>query len=200
MRLFLLSLPLLTLGACKDAEAPHGHDENEVITTVVLTFTPTGGGAALEFTWADPEDDGSPVIDDVTLSDAADYDLTIQFINELASPSEDITEEVADESDEHQVFVLGSAVQGPATGDSAGAVITHSYDDTDGNGDPIGLANSVETIMPGSGDLQIVLRHLPPENDSPVKTATLADDVATGGLSAIGGSTDADVTFDLTVE
>jgi hypothetical protein len=200
MRLFLLSLPLLTLGACKDAEAPHGHDENEVITTVVLTFTPAGGGAALEFTWADPEDDGSPVIDDVTLSDAADYDLTIQFINELASPSEDITEEVADESDEHQVFVLGSAVQGPATGDSAGAVITHSYDDTDGNGDPIGLANSVETIMPGSGDLQIVLRHLPPENDSPVKTATLADDVATGGLSAIGGSTDADVTFDLTVE
>lgn len=200
MRLFLLSLPLLALGACKDAEDPHGHDENEVITTVVLTFTPTGGGGSLEFTWADPEDDGSPVIDDVTLSDAADYDLTIQFLNELASPAEDLTEEVADESDEHQVFVLGSAVQGPATGDSAGAVITHRYDDADGNGDPIGLANGVETIMPGSGELQIVLRHLPPENDTPVKTATLADDVATGGLSAIGGSTDADVSFDLTVE
>ena len=79
---FLL-LAALAAAGCKDVEDPHEHNEGEVITTVVLSFAPQSGGDALEFTWADPEDDGSPVIDDIALSDADDYEVSVSFLNEL---------------------------------------------------------------------------------------------------------------------
>ena len=44
------------------------------------------------------------------------------------------------------------------------------------------------------------LRHMPPENDSPVKVEGLAEDVAEGGFEAIGGANDIQVTYSLTVE
>lgn len=196
--------PLLVLFgvSCSDVEEDgHDHDhENEVITTVALEFAPTSGGSVLVFEWADPEDDGSPVIDEIVLSDAEDYSLTVSFLNELEDPAEDITPEVSDESDEHQVFFTGTGVESPATGTNAGAVVVHAYADTDANGNPVGLDNDITTRGVGSGDLTVTLRHMPPENDQPVKTDTSAEDVAAGGFTAIGGDNDVQVTFTLTVE
>lgn len=199
-RMFPLILTTLALAACQDTENPEETNPQEVITTIVLAFTPQAGGDALEFSWADPENDGSPVIDDIVLADADDYDLAVRFLNELEDPAEEITEEVDAESDVHQVFVTGTAVEGPATGENAAAVVTHAYDDTDANGLPVGLANTITTVAPGTGTFIVTLRHMPPENDTPVKTATAADDVAAGGLESIGGETDAQVTFDLEVQ
>lgn len=192
---------LLALGACNDAGNPDDEgNATEVITTVALTFTPRAGGAALDFRWADPENDGSPVIDAIVLPDADDYDVTVSFLNELEEPAEDITVEVSAESDVHQVLFTGTAVQGPATGANAAAVVEHEYADTDENGFPVGLSNTLSTLAPGAGTFVVTLRHLPPESDAAVKTATIAEDVAAGGFDAIPGSTDAEVTFDLTVE
>jgi hypothetical protein len=102
MSKLVLPLSLLSLlAACGDVKNPEEVNAEEVITTIALTFTPTSGGAALEFAWADPENDGSPVIDDILLSDADDYTLTVSFLNELEDPAEDITEEVDAESDQH---------------------------------------------------------------------------------------------------
>jgi hypothetical protein len=198
----LLPLFLLFTGACKDVEGDdHDHDhENEVITTVVLAFTPAGGGSELVFEWADPENDGSPVIDDVVLSDAEDYTLSVSFLNELEDPAEDITVEVNDESDQHQVFFTGTGVEGPATGANPGAVIEHAYADTDGNGLPVGLDNDIVTRAVGTGELTVTLRHMPAENDQAVKVDGAAEDVAEGGFGAIGGDNDAQVTFGLAVE
>lgn len=198
LRLSLL-LPVAALAAC-GATTPDEDNEEEVITTVVLTFTPDGGGTAIEASWADPENDGSPVIDEVTLADGTAYALAVSFLNELEDPAEDITAEVAEEDDEHQVFVLGSAVEGPATGTNEDAVVTHDYDDADADGNPVGLANTVTATAAGSGELRIVLRHLPVEDGTPVKAAGLAEDLAADGLDALPGATDADVSFDLTVE
>ena len=177
-----------------------GEEGEEVITTVALTFKPVSGGAAVEATWADPENDGSPVIDDIVLSDTEDYTLAVSFLNEIEDPAEDITEEVDAESDQHQVFFTGTGVESPATGENAGAVVSQAYDDTDANGFPIGLASSVVTLGVGSGTLTVTLRHLPPENDTPVKTGTLADDVAAGGIESLPGETDASVDFALAVQ
>ena len=44
------------------------------------------------------------------------------------------------------------------------------------------------------------LRHLPPQNDVAVKTATLAEDAAAGGLASLPGEPDAAVDFTVTVE
>lgn len=194
----LIGLSLLTT-ACGDVNNPGEDNEGEVITTVELTFTPDGGGTAITASWADPEDDGSPVIDDITLADATTYALSVRFLNELEDPAEDITEEVAEEDDEHQVFFTGTAVDGPA-GTGSAAVVTHAYDDEDGDGAPIGLDSTISTTGAGSGSFIVTLQHLPPEDGSPVKTATLADEVASGGLSALPGEADASVTFTLTVE
>jgi len=184
-------LPLVV--ACADVEDPNGHDdqdphEQEVITTVELHFD---GPAGLQvFRWADPENDGDPVIDTVGLVAGDVYDVSVVFLNELEEPAEDLTEEIADEADEHQVFFTGAALDG---------LLLHTYADADANGDPLGLDNTLETLTSGTADLVITLLHLPPENGQAVKTSDLADVVASDGFAAVGGSNDAQVTFSVQV-
>jgi len=191
----LSSLGAIT--ACGDD--PGGENENEVITTVALTFTPSGGGAAVVAEFDDPDGDGgeAPTIDPIDLADATTYTLTVSFQNRLEDPPEEITEEVADESDQHQLFFTGTAVDGPAS-DNPGAPLTHTYDDEDVNGLPVGLENTIVAAT-GTGVLTVTLRHMPPVNDVAVKTDATAQEVADGGFSGIGGSTDATVDFDVTV-
>lgn len=201
MSTIVRALPaLILLAACGDVKDPGEENPEEVITTVVLDFTPTAGGAALSFSWADPENDGGPVIDPISLSDAEDYTLSVGFLNELEDPPEVITEEVDAESDQHQLFFTGTAVESPATGENADAVIAQDYDDADDNGFPVGLESTIGTVAPGTGVLTVTLRHLPPENDTAVKTGELAADVAAGGLEALPGETDVSVDFDVTVQ
>ena len=203
IRSLSLALPLLlapVLAGCPPVTPPPDQNESEVITTVELTFTPQGGGADLVFAFADKENDGDPVVDDIVLDDAADYDLGIRFLNELADPAEDISEEVADEGADHQVLIAGTAVAGPAAGNNANAVVTHAYADTDDNDLPIGLQNTIVTDGVGAGTFIVLLRHMPPENDTAVKLASTPADFAVGGEAGIGGDTDVNVSFDLTVE
>lgn len=193
----------LALGviACGDVENPRHDNENEVITTVVLTFTPSGGGTPVVATFNDPDGDGgdAPSVEAIALDPSTTYATTVTFLNALEDPAEDITEEIAAEPEEHQVFFTGSAVRGPATGDNPAAVLEHAYDDADANGDPIGLTNTVHTIASGTGELTLTLRHLPAVNGTPVKTAELAATVASDGIGALPGDSDAQVTFAVAV-
>ena len=196
---------MLALSACSDVEKDptedgHDHHDHEVMTAVVLTFTSTTDDSELEFTWSDAESSANPTIDDIVLQDAHDYTLSLSFLNELEDPIEDVTPEIADEDDEHQVFFTGSAVDGPATESNADAVIEHAYADEDVNGLPIGLDNDIITLQPESGELTVTLRHMPLESGNSIKTDDAAGDVASGGFSAIGGDNDVQVTFSLTVE
>jgi hypothetical protein len=197
-------LLLLALPACSDVEKDgdeHGHHDHdhEILTAVVLTFT-ADDGTELEFTWSDAEDDANPTIDDIVLQDASDYTLSLSFLNELEDPIEDITPEIADEDDEHQIFITGSAVDGPATESNADAVVGHTYADEDVNGLPIGLDNDITTVGTGSGEFTVTLRHMPIESGNSIKTESAAGDVASGGFAAIGGDNDVQVTFPISVE
>jgi hypothetical protein len=202
--LHLLALTTL-LAACADVEGDddHGNDHDHdhgVVTTVTLTATPAGGGAPVVASWADPEGDGSPVIEPLVLTQGTDYELSITFLNELEDPTEDVTVEVREEGTSHQVFVTGDAVEGPATGDNPDAIVAHDPTDVDDNGLPLGLEGTLDAIAAGDGTLTVTLRHLPPQGGSPTKTADLAERVAEGGFASIPGETDASVDFDLTVE
>jgi hypothetical protein len=189
---------LLGLGCGHGDHHDHDH-ENEVITTVALTFTPEGGGTPLVALFDDPDGPGGdpPMIDPIALAPGR-YVTDVRFENRLEDPPEDITEEIADESQEHQVFFTGSAVNGPAS-DNPGAPLTHSYTDQDGNGLPIGLENTVVAVV-GTGELILTLRHLPPVNGVAIKTAEITNAVREDGFSAIGGSSDVQVSFPVTVQ
>jgi hypothetical protein len=173
-------------------------NENEVITTVALKLAPMGGGAAIDAAFDDADGDGGepPKIDPIDLTAGTTYTLTVRFLNKLEDPPEEITDEVADEGDEHQVFFTGSAVSGP-TG-SPPPPLQHSYGDADRLGLPVGLVNTV-VASAGTGTLTVTLRHLPPIDGVAVKTADVAERVKTGGIGAIGGETDAEVRFAVTV-
>jgi hypothetical protein len=176
-------LALLCLVGCSDDITTI--NSGELITSVVLTFDGTS------FTADDPDGDGgqAPAIDPITIA-AGTTTLALRFENRLEDPPEDITEEVMDEGEAHQVFFTGSATTGP---------LAITYADTDRNGLPIGLATTV-VATPGTGMLTITLRHMPPLNDTPVKTADLAAQVKTTGTAALPGGSDAVVTFPVTVQ
>ena len=170
--------------ACSD---DHGHNTQELITTVTLTFTPPAG-APVTASFRDPDGDGgqAPTVDPVNLAPGT-YATTVKFLNELETPAEDITVEVMDESEAHQVFFTGTAP------------LAHAYADADANGLPIGLANTM-TATAGTGTLTVTLRHLPPVNGTAVKTAGLAETAKTSGIAALPGESDAIVSFTVTVQ
>ena len=178
----------------------HSHDPNEVMTTIKLNFTPEGGGESFTATWADPENDGTPMIDDITLTNGETYTVSIEILNELEMPAEDVTPEILQEKDEHQFFFYGTAVQGPSNTENTSAVVEQSYADMDTQNFPVGLSNTFTATATGTGVLTVTLRHMPPINGNPVKTGTLADVVNTGSVSDLPGSSDITVDFNVIVE
>lgn len=198
-----LVLASLLLAACGDdggTECSGSNCIEELITTVTLTLTPSGGGAAIVAEFDDPDGDGGdpPMIDSIGLAAGVTYSVTVGFQNRLETPPEEITDEVRDESIDHQIFFTGDAVNGPAS-DHPTAAITHSYTDQDDNGLPIGLSNQFVVNSGAGGDLIVTLRHMPPINDQPIKTADTAAMVKASGFSSIGGQNDAQVTFPVAI-
>lgn len=191
----MIALSSVVLAACGDEGG--SDNEQEVITTVVLNFEPAIG-PAVTATWNDPDGDGGagPMIDPINLSPGT-YTMTAQFQNRLASPQVEITDEIDAESDVHLVLFTGTAVVGPATSGTTGPLM-HSYADMDDSGLPIGLTSTV-VARAGTGQLTVTLRHMPPE-EPPVKAAGTVMQVRTGGVDSIGGSTDAQVNYTVTVQ
>ncbi len=188
MKVLLALLPLASACALDSQTL----NEQEVITSVILDFDGT------RFEFNDPDGDGgeNPTIDPVVLAPGT-YNLTVHFENRLEDPPEDITEEVNDESDQHLVLFTGSAIVGPATDNETGP-LEQAYADQDVNGLPIGLTNTI-VATPGTGMMTVTLRHMPPE-EPPEKAADTVDIVRIDGFDSIGGSTDARVIFDVTVQ
>lgn len=189
---------LVSLTAACGSFGDTTENPEEVITTVILAFAPGGGGAPITAEFDDPDGDGgqAPTVQPVTLTANATYTFTVQLVNRLPTVPEDITTEVMDESDVHLLLFTGSAVVGPATTNTTGP-LTHAYADMDANGLPIGLTNTV-MARTGNGQLTVTLRHMPPE-EPPQKAADTVALVKANGIDTIGGSTDASVTFSVTV-
>ncbi|MEZ4401809.1 MAG: hypothetical protein R3B06_17405 [Kofleriaceae bacterium] len=197
--LLLAATTAALVTACGGDDVTTGN-EGEVITTITLTFTPTGGGPPFTAVWDDPDGDGgaAPTIDTIAVGAGAAYRMTVTFQNRLVDPPEDITTEVRDEGVQHQLFFTGTAVDGPAS-DHPGAALAQAYADADANGLPLGLANDLTVAPAAGGDLTVTLRHLPPVNGTAVKTADLAATVKASGVDALPGQSDAHVTFPVAV-
>jgi hypothetical protein len=181
---FVLLLSTLILSSCSnDDDNPTPVNEEEIITTVSLTLS-DGNGNTVLFKSQDLDGDG-PNAPEITtqgnIMASTLYTGSVQFLNELESPAEDITIEVIEEATEHQVFYT-------LTGNSGSTV---TYTDNDSNGNPIGVAITFNSGNVGTGNaLTLTLRHEPSKD---------ADGVSDGLIANAGGETDVEVTFSFDV-
>lgn len=183
------------LAGCSPAPGPE--PDTEVISRVVLSFAPTGGGAPIEAAFDDPDGDGgvSGAAEPIELRAGTEYTLRVRFINGLSGSAVDLTDEVEAEAEDHFVFLAITP----------GALATHAYadresdygDDAVGEDLPVGLVHTLQTGGAGSGELRVMLRHLPALNGAAQKSAELPADFAAG--APLPGEVDVDVTFELGV-
>ena len=182
--------------SCSDDDEDDGGDDDgeEMITEVVLTFTPDDDEFdVVTATWldADGEGTGDPTIEDIDLIEGVEYEMSVTLTNTLETPPEDVTAEIEEEADEHQFFF---AFTDGIFGDPAGNGNIDNrddpvnYNDFDGNNRPVGLSTAwtagEHTEAPG--EFRIVLKHQPDlkSDDSDVNV----------------GGTDIDITFPLNIE
>ncbi|WP_369994981.1 type 1 periplasmic binding fold superfamily protein [Winogradskyella sp.] len=173
--ILFMTLGLIT-SCSDDDDNPPPVNEEEVITTLTLTLTPQGGGTSVVMQSRDADGDGpnAPVITvSGALAASTAYTGTVQFLNELETPAEDITVEVLEEDDEHQIFYS-------FTGSSGSSV---TYNDMDGNGNPIGVSISMNSGSASTGNtLTVTLKHEPTKPND-------------GTANGAGGETDVEATF-----
>jgi hypothetical protein len=173
--LALLTIGLLTV-SCSNDDDPEAVDEEEVITTMTIELAAAGNIVTLQTRDLDGDGPDSPVITVGNLAANTTYTGSITLLNETESPVEDITLEVAEEDDEHQFFFTAS-----------GAVTSVTYNDEDGDGNPIGLSFTLTTGDAGSGAIRVTLRHEPKKPND-------------GTLGDAGGETDIAQSFTVVVE
>ena len=175
---FYALLTLAMLGCSDDDTTPEIINEDELITTVILTLTPESGDQVV-LTTVDLDGDGpdEPVTTVVgNFSQNTQYQGAVQFLNETEDPAEDITQEVIEEADEHQVFYTISE----------GLNIQTTYEDQDSQGNPLGVQITLSTGTASEGSLTVTLRH------EPVKP--------NDGLESAGGETDISTSFDVSIQ
>lgn len=176
----LFAFALVVFFASCDDDDPVIDNEEEVITRVTWTLTPDdAANETVVFSFVDTDGDGGndPVLSTTgSLVANASYSGSATFANE----DEQITPEIVEEDDEHQIFFVVSG----------GLNLTPVYDDMDDDGNPIGLLTTVTTGDASTGSVQIVLRH------EPTKGAAATID----NPAAAGGETDVEVTFSASIQ
>lgn len=176
--LALALITSLSFTSCNDDDnAPV--NEEEVITTVTITFT--GGGQIVTLKSRDLDGDGpnAPVLTQEGVFAAnTTYSGTISLLNELVTPADNISTEVVEEDTEHQFFYQ-------TTGNDV-----FNYTSFDVNGKPLGDTFTFTTGTAGTRSLRFVLRHELNKN---------GENVANNDQTNAGGSIDLDVTFGVTI-
>ena len=149
---------------CDSDEPSVGPGEMELITRVALILT--GAEENVIAVANDADGDGIDItVDTLRLMAGASYTGIITF--EDGVNNENITEEVEEEADEHQVFY--------ELKDDLGTKITIVATDQDGNGLPIGLQFAIQVTArtASEGTLNVVLSHY---DDTPKDGVTKSDE------------------------
>ena len=170
----LLAIPFLYFSCNDDDDAvPLPINEEEVITTMNVYVD---GALAMSSTDSDGDGPLAPVVTDGVLAANTTYSVRLEFLNELEDPAEDITEEIEEEDLEHQVFY--------SVGGDLNVGVEYANFDSEEN--PLGTLFTLTTNEAGSGTITITLIHEPMKPND--------------GLATAGGSTDIEVTFNVSVE
>lgn len=183
LSLSLIATALLASCSSDDNSGSGPVNEEEVITTVTAVLT--SGGRTITLTSRDLDGAEGPQAPVITVSGnfapSTTYTGSLDLLNEAASPSESIKQEILEEGDDHQFFFNVSN----ALGNFAYAA------PNDENGRPIGLNFTFTTgANAGTGNLTVTLRH------EPNKAGT---NVSNGDITNAGGETDIEVSFPIII-
>lgn len=154
--------------------------DQEVITTMIATFVPQGGGETVVLTYSDLNGDSQFLPAIGQFEAGVNYEGSLQLLNELVDPADDITLEIIEKELEHQFFFTVN-----------NGIGSFNYLDFDVNNNPIGLnflfsVNNVTT----NGNLTIILRHDLDKNGV---------GVSSGNIDNAGGETDIEVVFPIQI-
>ena len=162
--ILFLSFIVAIISSCKEEDTPPIENDEELITTVELTFTNNSDPTDIStFVFKDTDGPGGndpETFDTIRLNTMTEYELAITLLNESVTPAEDITVEVEEEGADHQFFFEVEPID----------LLSLSYNDTDVNGNPIGLINTATTNSSGDGTLTVILKHQPGIKDGSVTT------------------------------
>ncbi len=182
--LFLFSIIALVFSCDKDDPEPV--NEEELITSVRITFTSTGPiDETFTATWEDLDGEGGndATVSDLTLTSGNSYDLDVEFFNQNIN----ITAEIKTEAAEHQLFFESSA----------GLTLLVEYNDVEtdyvltGGDFPVGLSNTASVGLSSTGTLTVILVHEP---------SKFQVNVAEGDRTNAGGEEDVRVSFPITIQ
>lgn len=193
--LITISLFLLILSCSKDDPAPI-HEE-EAITLVTLEVTKVGSTETITYDFEveghDHEEDAHEEGEDdhgehggehteIELEPNSSYNVSISFYNEEDQNNiENITLEITEEADIHQVFY---DITNELTGFS---IVSAANDTSDSSGNPLFIETTWTTTGETSGDVVGYLFHEPTS-----KTGTTRTD--------FGGAIDVEIEFEVHVE
>lgn len=183
LKLMLLGFLITgTIGtSCKKDKVEE--NEEEVITTMKLTFVPVGGGSTVTYQFDDPDGPGgaAPVKDEIVLSPSKVYSVSLQLLNKTVNPAEDITLEIEEEDQAHRFYYTVAA----------GTNIGIGNFDTDINGVPVGITSVWTTGAAATGKVKITLRHYP---------ATPPNKASNDPVDSPKSSTDIEVEFNTKIQ
>tara|TARA_B100001175_G_scaffold265151_1_gene235378 strand:- start:6223 stop:6834 length:612 start_codon:yes stop_codon:yes gene_type:complete len=183
--------------ACSKDEDPEPAHEEEVISLVTLEVTKVGSSETIKYNFEveghDHDDHGEEDDDDdhddhegehmeIELEANSSYNVSMLIYNDTDPNNiENITLEIIEEVDEHQVFYA-------ITDELSGFSIASASDDTlDSNGKPLYIKTTWTTTGETSGDVVAYLIHEPTS-----KTGSTRTD--------FGGATDFEIEFEVHVE
>lgn len=182
--------------ACSKDEDPEPANEEEVITLVTLEVTKIGSSETITYNFEveghahDDEDEDDDDDHDghegehveIELEPNSSYNVSMLIYNDTDPNNiENVTLEVIEEADEHQIYYA-------ITGELSGFSIASASNDTrDSDGNPLFLKTTWTTIGETSGDVVGYLIHEPTS-----KTGSTRND--------FGGATDFEIEFEVHVE
>ncbi len=186
----LAIIAIIAISSCSKDDEPQNQtepvNEEELITTVNVVFTPVGIGNSVTLSWSDLDGDSpnppifAPIQNRFKVNTT--YNGVVTILDQSKNPVDNITEEVIAESADHQLFYIKTGNL-PAFNYTPITEVPTNYDT---NGKPLGLQTKFVTAGIATGSLKIVLKH--EGNKSAVG-------VATGDFTNASGATDFDVTF-----
>ena len=192
--LLSLFIPLTLIFSSCEKDDPVPEIDQAVITNITLRFTEVNelnqpiDGSSFEVEAEDAQGislGDSPEIETISaLLPGKKYLLELDLFNSIAT--ENITEEIAEDDEEHQFYFLGTSLVGEA------AFLTYTYIDMDGNDNPVGLQGYVtvkETMPVNNGTFRVILRH------DLNKEFSGANNPNFSTFEQAGGESDLDITF-----
>ena len=186
----------ILISACSKDEDPEPANEEEVITLVTLEVTKVGSSETITYNFEveghahDDEDEDDDDDHDghegehieIELEPNSSYNVSMLIYNDTDPNNvENITLEVIEEADEHQIFY---AITDELSGFS---IASGSNDNSDSDGNPLFLKTTWTTTGETSGDVVSYLIHEPTS-----KTGSTRND--------FGGATDFEIEFEVHVE